>query len=1293
MDHRGSITEIELECMLLDENAEPMALPFPLLEKITHNFSDKLEIGRGGFAVVYKAMLENEAVAIKRLSNTYMYEKEFQREVECLIKAKHKNIVRFLGYCADTQGNMESYNGKMVMADVQQRLLCFEYLPKGSLDGYITDSSKKLEWRKCYKVIKGICEGLNYLHQTKILHLDLKPGNILLGGDMMPKITDFGLSRCFEEDQTRVVTKNVGGTMGYLAPEFCSGEITHKFDLYSLGVIIIEMLTGKKGYQTIENVLAIWNNAMLDTLQWEQIRVCAEIGIECIEVDPSKRPASMKHIIDRLAELECSTGASDLLLLQQFVLCFPFEPNKAITCPLQLTNNTDKHVVFGLMDKSMGPSFLRLPLYGFVPPNTPYTLMVTTQEKEDRPRKYIIDVILHSATLILGDDEHIKTFQNQPDRFFREMGNAVREVKLKALYTLPRHNATLPSKPTSPSSKIILCNKNPYGNHLASLDMDQCKQRIIIGNKNGHVQIWDYRTQRKKDSIRVSATYEIKCVKFIARKQWIVVGTNIGNIYVYDYEKMQKIASFRVGRFQELKSLAVHPTHPYLLSAGTNLKLWNWDKRWECVQTFELEKLRHVAFSQNDTFAASSDSEDYTVTVGSLGSPKSNCILFGHSDKVKCLDFFTYHNQEFLVTGSNDKTAKIWYLREKICAYTLRVFESPVTSVLYQSNLEILLTGSKDGAIYFWSTTDCRIYSCPPMLKRIIKTGCDGAIYHLACAMGRVVIGKKHTVAIMDFENVNYEKESIDYGEKQLSADTRQQAGDTMSKEISGSISQLPILDVHPPEIRFPYHPEELIPCSLHLTNNTDENVAFRLVDRSGKSPWCFTKLPLYGILSRRSTYNLIVTTKEEMKLKEEKDFDLVIQSNLLRDKHISLFKDQSEFDQYFEEAKEFGNMVHEVKLKVIYVKYREITYEDTTVKYNPDNVCCLDAHPTEPWILTGHCSGYAHAWNHEMKYPMNSFEVSEYYTVSCVKFIARMKWIVAMTPPGNLHVYDCACVTNIENITTIEPSNFTTAPILAVHPSMPYVLSPDTVLLDWELRWMRTQTFRLGLMTVAFNPWDAYSFASGSLDGYVEVWRLDSSDPEYFLPGHMDVVNCLDFITRGDQQYVITGSEDCTAKIWDLQKRECIRTLEATSPVLCVLVHPYFPLLIIGAAHGIIQLWSSIDFRLKRTINLGGGGPVVGLACLSGSRILIGQKNAIVTMDLCESWGVTSDESSETPNEWSETSEECPELEEHTVSSREENPIVGRGVKAMTPATTTVHQGDKEGGVGSTQPKRQRLS
>jgi serine/threonine protein kinase len=85
-----------------------------------------------------QGILKNGKVAVKRLSNNLMDDKEFLREVECLMAVKHKNIIRFLGYCADTQGSMELYNGKLVMADVKQRLLCFEYLSKGSLDHYIT---------------------------------------------------------------------------------------------------------------------------------------------------------------------------------------------------------------------------------------------------------------------------------------------------------------------------------------------------------------------------------------------------------------------------------------------------------------------------------------------------------------------------------------------------------------------------------------------------------------------------------------------------------------------------------------------------------------------------------------------------------------------------------------------------------------------------------------------------------------------------------------------------------------------------------------------------------------------------------------------------------------------------------------------------------------------------------------------------------------------------------------------------------------------------------------------------
>lgn len=280
------------------------------------------------------------------------------------------------------------------------------------------------------------------------------------------------------------------------------------------------------------------------------------------------------------------------------------------------------------------------------------------------------------------------------------------------------------------------------------------------------------------------------------------------------------------------------------------------------------------------------------------------------------------------------------------------------------------------------------------------------------------MIGGGNTVAIMDIDNVNYQEQSTDYNKQQLNADTRQHAGDRTSKEVAGSISKLHILDVHPLELCFPYHPNEPISCSLDLTNNTDENVAFRLVDKSGKSPWCFTKLPLYGIVPPRSTYTLIVTTKEEMKLKEKKDFDLVIQSSLLRDKYIMVFQNQSESDQFFEEAKEFGNMVHEVILKAVYLQYEEITseHQNISVKYNRDDLRSMDAHPTEPWILTGHRSGYARVWNHEMKSPTNSFQISK-CAVSCIKFIARRQWIVAVTNNADFCVYDCARVTKIKKI------------------------------------------------------------------------------------------------------------------------------------------------------------------------------------------------------------------------------------------------------------------------------------
>ncbi|XP_048533775.1 probable serine/threonine-protein kinase PBL5 [Triticum urartu] len=315
--------KVDLEHMVLDESAEPTYLPLSLLQEITDSFSDDQQIGSGGFAVVYKGTVGKGMVAVKKLSITIdMHENKFHREVECLMKAKHKNIVRFLGYCSDTQGMVGDYDGKFVMADLRNWVLCFEYIPKGSLDKYITDVSCGLKWRDRYHIIKGTCEGLLHLHEKRILHLDLKPGNILLADHMVPKIADFGLSRCLDEDQTRAFTSHLCGSQGYLAPEFYRGQFTFASDIYSLGIIIVEILTGEKGYPEEENVVANWMNQLEASDQWhtqlEQVRVCTKIGIQCMDLNPKKRPVA-RHILDRLdkTKITIETGISGSSVEQQ----------------------------------------------------------------------------------------------------------------------------------------------------------------------------------------------------------------------------------------------------------------------------------------------------------------------------------------------------------------------------------------------------------------------------------------------------------------------------------------------------------------------------------------------------------------------------------------------------------------------------------------------------------------------------------------------------------------------------------------------------------------------------------------------------------------------------------------------------------------------------------------------------------------------------------------------------------------------------------------------------------------
>ncbi|KAM3206303.1 hypothetical protein ACQJBY_061783 [Aegilops geniculata] len=216
MTDDGQSTELDaLEKVLLDETADPVDLPFSLLRSITGNFSEAQEIGRGGFGAVYKGVLPSgRTIAVKKLFERFeILDKNFACEITCLVGVKHKNTVRFLGYCSETQHVMRLYEGRLVWADVRQRLLCFEYLPKGCLADYLSDASCRLQWTTRYEIIKGICEGVHYLHQRRIIHMDLKPPNVLLDDNMVPRIADFGLSRRLSGSQSRAITDHKLGTM------------------------------------------------------------------------------------------------------------------------------------------------------------------------------------------------------------------------------------------------------------------------------------------------------------------------------------------------------------------------------------------------------------------------------------------------------------------------------------------------------------------------------------------------------------------------------------------------------------------------------------------------------------------------------------------------------------------------------------------------------------------------------------------------------------------------------------------------------------------------------------------------------------------------------------------------------------------------------------------------------------------------------------------------------------------------------------------------------------------------
>ncbi|KAK7280212.1 hypothetical protein RJT34_25274 [Clitoria ternatea] len=278
---------------------ETLQLDFTAIMAATNNFSDANKLGQGGFGSVYKGRLSNgQEVAVKRLSgNSMQGDMEFKNEVLLVAKLQHRNLVKLLGFCLERK----------------ERILVYEFVPNKSLDFLIFDQTKRaqLNWERRYKIIGGIARGLLYLHEDsrlRIIHRDLKASNILLDAEMNPKISDFGMARLFEIDQTQGNTSRIVGTYGYMAPEYViHGQFSAKSDVFSFGVLVLEILSGQKicGVRqgdNIEDLLTCawrkWREGAATSIvdptitdgSRNEIMRCIHIALLCVQENVSDRP-------------------------------------------------------------------------------------------------------------------------------------------------------------------------------------------------------------------------------------------------------------------------------------------------------------------------------------------------------------------------------------------------------------------------------------------------------------------------------------------------------------------------------------------------------------------------------------------------------------------------------------------------------------------------------------------------------------------------------------------------------------------------------------------------------------------------------------------------------------------------------------------------------------------------------------------------------------------------------------------------------------------------------------------
>ncbi|KAK7264974.1 hypothetical protein RJT34_32588 [Clitoria ternatea] len=320
---RSEGRELRIEYSFLRKVAGlPTKFRYKELEEATDGFQALL--GRGSSASVFKGILnDGTSVAVKRIDGEERGEKEFRSEVAAIASVQHVNLVRLFGYCN---------------APTAPRYLVYEYIPNGSLDCWIFPSKGTqshharrggcLPWNLRYRVAVDVAKGLTYLHhhcRSRILHLDVKPENILLDEDYRALVSDFGLSTLVGKDVSQVMT-TIRGTRGYLAPEWLLERgVSEKTDIYSYGMVLLEVIGGRRNVSRVEDprdksrkkwqffpkivnekvregkLMEILDHRLVERggVDESEVSRLVYIALWCIQEKPRLRP-SMAQVVDML---------------------------------------------------------------------------------------------------------------------------------------------------------------------------------------------------------------------------------------------------------------------------------------------------------------------------------------------------------------------------------------------------------------------------------------------------------------------------------------------------------------------------------------------------------------------------------------------------------------------------------------------------------------------------------------------------------------------------------------------------------------------------------------------------------------------------------------------------------------------------------------------------------------------------------------------------------------------------------------------------------------------------------